>query len=107
MNPCKNGVCRRGRMMDWKCDCAKGFSGVVCQSFDCKNGGKFGKEEGSGNNICYCKAGLLARSAKRSAKQWSVNWILSLWLTEAEACRMAESLERVGVAIRLRSIGTK
>ena len=55
--------------MEYKCDCAKGFSGVICQTFDCKNGGKFGKEEGSGNNICYCKAGFTGAQCEKKCKK--------------------------------------
>jgi len=68
-NPCKNGVCRRTHMMEYKCDCAKGYTGVICQTFDCKNGGKFGQEQGSGKNICYCKPGFTGVQCEKKCKK--------------------------------------
>merc|ERR1711962_1325874 len=86
--PCKNGGICKTVKDHYSCDCSRiPFSGmhcekdehpcavknpckngVVCQSGDCKNGGKFGKEEGSGNNICYCKAGFTGVQCEKKCK---------------------------------------
>jgi len=55
--------------MEYKCDCSKGFTGDHCQTFDCKNGGKFGIEQGSGKNICYCKAGFTGAQCEKKCKK--------------------------------------